>query len=207
MNTRARHLAATAAIILCCALSAAFLDRPLALYLHALDAPTWHAAFGWITRWGQSEWYLVPGIVLYFALRKTNRQLSSKGLFIFSVTAVSGLAADLVKWILGRARPTKLFNEGVYGLDWFRIEHAWVSFPSGHSATAFSVAAALALLYPRAAPVFYAAAALIAFSRMFLGQHFLSDVVAGSALGVATSLILYNRYFKESTHAPRQVQP
>lgn len=207
MSTPQKSIAATLAALALSALSALFVDRQLALYFHHLDMPALKEAFGWITRWGQSEWYLVPGILLFLLFRRSRPALSARGLFIFSVTAVSGLTADIFKWILGRARPSLLFSEGFYGLDWFRIEKSWTSFPSGHSATAFSVAAAFSLLYPAAAPLFYTAAFLIAFSRMVLGQHYLSDVIAGSAIGVVTSIILYNRYFKQTVHAPRKVRP
>jgi undecaprenyl-diphosphatase len=59
------------------------------------------------------------------------------------------------------------------------------SFPSGHSITAFAVAVTLGLFYPFLQPCLLALALLIAASRIILGMHFLSDVIAGSALGVA----------------------
>lgn len=59
------------------------------------------------------------------------------------------------------------------------------SFPSGHSITAFSVATTLGLFYPVLQLPLLAAAVLIAASRIVLGMHFLSDVLAGTALGVA----------------------
>ena len=59
------------------------------------------------------------------------------------------------------------------------------SFPSGHSITAFAVAVTLGLFYPFLQPCLLCLALLIAASRIILGMHFLSDVIAGSALGVA----------------------
>ena len=59
------------------------------------------------------------------------------------------------------------------------------SFPSGHSITAFAVAVTVGLFYPFLQPCLLVLALLIAASRIILGMHFLSDVVAGSALGVA----------------------
>jgi len=71
--------------------------------------------------------------------------------------------------------------------------HCWASilppdkysFPSGHSITAFAVAVTVSLFYPFLLPVLLVLAFLIAASRIILGMHFLSDVLAGSALGVA----------------------
>ena len=53
------------------------------------------------------------------------------------------------------------------------------SFPSGHSITAFGVAMAIGLFYPDLQGCLLAAAFLIAGSRIILGMHFLSDVLAG----------------------------
>jgi undecaprenyl-diphosphatase len=65
-----------------------------------------------------------------------------------------------------------------------------VSFPSGHAATAFAGATALYRFLPRRAVPLYLLAAAVAWSRVYVGVHYLSDVLAGAALGVATTLLL-----------------
>ena len=62
------------------------------------------------------------------------------------------------------------------------------SFPSGHSITAFGIAIAVGLFYPELQVCLLAAAFLIAASRIILGMHFLSDVLAGSAIGVGLEI-------------------
>jgi len=73
-----------------------------------------------------------------------------------------------------------------------RLEpHCWAellppdqfSFPSGHTITAFAVATALGGFYPEMIPGLFFCAMSIAASRIVLGMHFLSDVLAGAALG------------------------
>jgi undecaprenyl-diphosphatase len=59
------------------------------------------------------------------------------------------------------------------------------SFPSGHTITAFAVTAALAGFYPEMLPGLLFCAISIAASRVVLGMHFLSDVLAGAGLGAA----------------------
>ncbi|MBI2679462.1 MAG: phosphatase PAP2 family protein [Candidatus Solibacter usitatus] len=59
------------------------------------------------------------------------------------------------------------------------------SFPSGHSISAFAVAVSLGYFYPPLLAGLLFCAASIAISRILLGLHFLTDVLAGSALGVA----------------------
>lgn len=59
------------------------------------------------------------------------------------------------------------------------------SFPSGHSIMAFSVAVAIGMFYPALLPGLIFCASSVAVSRILLGMHFLSDVIAGSAIGAA----------------------
>ncbi len=57
------------------------------------------------------------------------------------------------------------------------------SFPSGHAITAFAVATSLGAFYPEIQPILYFCATSVAVSRIVLGMHFLTDVLAGAALG------------------------
>lgn len=57
------------------------------------------------------------------------------------------------------------------------------SFPSGHTVTAFAIAVPLIMAYPSLTAGVYFCAASIAVSRILLGMHFLSDVLAGASLG------------------------
>ena len=57
------------------------------------------------------------------------------------------------------------------------------SFPSGHTITAFAVAVSLSAFYPSLLPGLLFCAASVALSRILLGMHFLSDVVAGALIG------------------------
>jgi undecaprenyl-diphosphatase len=78
--------------------------------------------------------------------------------------------------------------------------HCWASilppdkysFPSGHSITAFAIAMSIGLFYPDLQGCLLAVAFLIASSRIILGMHFLSDVVAGSAIGAALGFAGYH---------------
>ena len=94
----------------------------------------------------------------------------------------SGLNAVL-KAIVDRSRPPEAI-----GLDSLVGMPASPSFPSGHAMTAFAVAAAIALLAPRLRWPVLGLAAVIGFSRVYLGVHFWLDVLVGAALGLAIGL-------------------
>jgi undecaprenyl-diphosphatase len=63
------------------------------------------------------------------------------------------------------------------------------SFPSGHAATAFAAAVAVALVYPRLGRPLLALAVVVAVSRVYLGVHYVLDVAAGTMLGIAIGLM------------------
>ena len=94
----------------------------------------------------------------------------------------SEATTGLVKVAAGRSRPNKERSSRSYrpfkNLSFDR------SFPSGHAARAFTIAAVFADHYPQPIPFLaYSAASLIGLSRIYLDEHFSSDVFAGAALG------------------------
>jgi undecaprenyl-diphosphatase len=107
-----------------------------------------------------------------------------------SAAAVGSFVFKVVKRKTGRRRPCDI------------APHCWAtllppdqfSFPSGHSINAFSFAIAFGLFYPSLMPVMLFCAFSIAISRVLLGMHFLSDVVAGSGLGALLGFCSYVLY-------------
>jgi undecaprenyl-diphosphatase len=95
------------------------------------------------------------------------------------------IAQRLLKPVFRRNRP------------WFTREAAKVvggktpdhSFPSGHTAASFAAATALAMAYPSARPLLFATASAVGLSRVHLGHHFPSDVLAGALLGTGIGLL------------------
>jgi undecaprenyl-diphosphatase len=121
-------------------------------------------------------------------------------LYVTLADLLAGVSSALLRHAIGRERPPLRFPE----------PHPLVhvpgnpSLPSGHAATSFACAATLAWLTPLSPVVLYALAALIAFSRVYVGVHYPLDVIGGAALGlgVATALRLLVEARRRS--APRQ---
>jgi len=100
-----------------------------------------------------------------------------------TATAAFALASwlnALLKAAFDRSRPPHEI-----GLDAIGSVPVSPSFPSGHAMSAFAVAAAIAALSPRLRWPVLAVAALIGFSRVYLGVHFWLDVLVGAGLGAA----------------------
>lgn len=200
MSKTASVITGIAIIILVCASSYVWLDRPVTDFFLDLRESMLYQIFKQITRLGESQWYLAGGLLLWLFYRKKDSLKAGGGLLLLSSVALSGIAANILKSFLGRARPRLYIHEQIYGFDFFHIEYAWLSFPSGHSATALGAASALALIFPRYKLFFYGLGITIAASRVILAQHWLSDVIAGSFLGLAATLLLYHKHFRKTMH-------
>ncbi len=64
--------------------------------------------------------------------------------------------------------------------------------PSGHASITFSVATILGYQYPKWRIPLYIGAGLVGFSRIYLGRHYTSDVVAGAAIGTAMGMLVWH---------------
>src|SRR4029077_1717601 len=79
---------------------------------------------------------------------------------------------------------------GAFAYEPFSWRSAYASFPSGHSANVFATLVAVGLIFPRARPLLWVYALVIAASRVIVGSHFFSDVVAGAAFGAFGAIVI-----------------
>jgi undecaprenyl-diphosphatase len=108
-----------------------------------------------------------------------------------------------LKFVIDRQRPAFHYREPP---PLMHIPHT-DSFPSGHATTSFAAAATLARFVPRKwiAVALYVLAALIAWSRVYVGAHYPLDVLGGAVLGllIATALRPLPRALRRSPPEPR----
>jgi undecaprenyl-diphosphatase len=128
-------------------------------------------------------WYAMGLAILLFGGEQRFAALGAAGLS----SVLSILLFIWVKRFTGRRRPCQI------------EPHCWAtllppdqfSFPSGHTMTAFAVAIPLSMFYPTLTIGLLFCALSIAMSRILLGMHFLSDVVAGALIGTGLGYLGY----------------
>jgi undecaprenyl-diphosphatase len=122
----------------------------------------------------------VAGIVLvYVALNRSERLRHFA--VLAGTMATQGVAVSLLKKVFSRMRPAEFGGEVLFTGP--TMHHAHSSFPGGHAAAAFALAAILAAWHPRLRLPLYIAATLMTLTRIYLDRHFFSDCFIGAALG------------------------
>ena len=122
---------------------------------------------------------LAPALSLW-----TKRPLLSVTALTAATVWVSDLLATGLKEVFDRPRPF----QDLAAADPLMRGTVGESLPSGHATTSFAGALVLAYLVRRAIPALFALAALIAFSRVYVGVHYPLDLLAGAVLGSAVAL-------------------
>lgn len=181
------------------------LDTPVENYIqHSLPQEI-STTFRYITDVGKAEYILIIcGVIVLFRLfckvdnlsestRAFFNKITVYSSFMIATVAISGVVGQILKIIIGRARP-KFFLE--YGSHYFQHFHApgydFASMPSGHSITVGAMFIAFFYMFPRLRYFWYLLIIIFAGSRIIVGSHYPSDVIFGVALGCyCTSYIYY----------------
>lgn len=154
-----------------------------------LRSPALSNAFVYLTQLGRTP------VVLMFVVVAWRR---SRAMAVHLATAILGgeVILQVLKWVIQRPRPAMILP---------LVSASGYSFPSGHSlvAAATYTTAAILICHELRLPahrILVSAAAvltiaLVAFSRVYLGVHYASDVIAGILLGMAWASILAQRGF------------
>jgi len=154
--------------------AAALVDHSLYDLAHFAHIPGVDPFFRDITHLGDGA----TAALVAAALWKLDPEASKK---VARASVRAGLATWVLKTAVARPRPYE--DPASCASHWFSVS-ACVSFPSGHTSTAFAVARVLAEEYPERKWLWYALALLVSWSRVETGDHWPSDVVAGALLGL-----------------------
>ena len=135
--------------------------------------------------------YLVAG------LASDNKDLKKTALYLTESIGVTQLISMATKRIINRPRPENEYP------NFTAVNHAGnASFPSGHTAGAFAVATSLSIINPKWYVVIpsFTWASMVGYSRLYLGVHYPTDVMAGAILGAGTAWGTYklNKWMHKS---------
>ena len=145
----------------------------------------------------------IPASLYIVGLANKNEAMKKQALYIGESFAASAIITHAMKKMVNRYRPIAA-NPNFTALVDVRTQ----SFPSGHTSEAFTMATSVSLAYPKwyvIAPA-YTFATLVGYSRIYLGVHYPSDVVAGAILGSGTAYLTYkaNRWLTKKKSERRK---
>jgi membrane-associated phospholipid phosphatase len=126
-------------------------------------------------------------LLFYFKKKK-------QGFAILYSFLISGIAVQVIKNLVNAPRPKLFFEAGQYlhFIDGVSLANN-SSFPSGHTATAFGIATVLVLMLKNKTwqPHILIATVMVGYSRIYLAQHFLLDVMIGAVIGSASGIAAF----------------
>ena len=157
-----------------------------------------------ITHFGLAGYILVPLSLIVLARLFINidlvnlywrdklNKIVEATLFLAATVAISGIVGQILKFVIGRARPMYFLDHGSHYFQHFhKPGYDFASMPSGHSITVAAFYVGLIYLLPRFRVLWLLLALLIAFSRVALKSHYPSDVAFGLIVGAYTTIYIY----------------
>lgn len=166
------------------------------LWINQHNSPLFDWFFKHLTFLGDGLFIIIPAIILlFFSLRH----------FVFLVVTYfsTGLITQLLKRLFFEdvIRPSKYFHDlySLHLVDGVNMLSGR-SFPSGHSTSAFALFLCLALILRNrfVKSLCFLLACLVAFSRVYLSQHFLVDIIAGSIIGSFGAVAFYQIFYRDN---------
>lgn len=129
----------------------------------------------------RSTLYLPGACAIAFWIWNTRREALLGGPVLGAAVGLTDFVGGQLKWVFERVRPCRALAEAV------KIEPSGCgglfSFPSNHAANTAAIAAFLQVLYPKSGWVTWPIVALIGFARVYIGAHYVTDVLGGWMLG------------------------
>ncbi|WP_304508408.1 phosphatase PAP2 family protein [Anaerotignum sp.] len=145
-----------------------------------------------ISTLGNNGFLWIALAVIFFSLGNKKKPWRAWGILLLFCLAANILVCNvLLKPMVARIRPYDLL-----GYDILVPRLADFSFPSGHTSASFAAAAVIYTMNKKWGIVVFIFAALMGFSRLYLGVHFPSDVLAGALLGWIVARVVICIYTK-----------
>jgi membrane-associated phospholipid phosphatase len=172
-------------------------DQPVLEAVRDGAGAGWKGMARFLSRYGDFPFLLAGGIVALGFLLRTGRKHAARIVVAMILGGiVGGLVSNFIKLGTGRVRPrVENVEHGWYGPRhedrWVSLRHDFQAFPSSHAACAFGFFFPLFLSRRVAGAAGLVAAAAIAWSRVQLNAHHVSDVAAGALIGVLAGWLVW----------------
>jgi undecaprenyl-diphosphatase len=146
------------------------------------------------------SFWVIPGILGagLFVWRTKNRKkaLIVLGLMLLTVAISDPVSSQILKKLFARPRPCHpdFLVEGGRFILLGALKTGFTSFPSSHAMNMFSIATLYTCFYPKRWMYFMAFAALIGYTRVYIGVHYPFDILAGAVFGAALGWGVYRGY-------------
>ena len=150
----------------------------------------------------------LAGVLYIGGAAARDDKIRKTGLYLIESTLVTTLSISAVKSIFGRSRP--YLNEGNMKFNFFQFDDSHLSFPSGHSGLAFSMATIISHQINKtpAYIISYTLAGMTMMSRIYYDKHWLSDTFLGAVMGTASGLLVLYLNEEDELHSiKKQAEP
>lgn len=170
------------------------------LWLNSLHNPAWDFFFKYWTHTGDAIFFSIVAVALIVFKRRFGLILALAGI---SVAIIS----SFFKYVLfAEAQRPILYFKGYEVLEFVEGVNvlSQYSFPSGHAMAVFALASFVALMLQNNnySSILFIGATLTSVSRVYLVQHFLIDIMAGSLIGITIGIIFYMSFEKYLNKEP-----
>lgn len=160
-------------------------------YLHRLESNRSPAAdrfYKTVSNLSDPIALALPASCITIGIIQKDAALKQKGLYMAGSFAANAVITHTLKAVINRKRPVE--KDPSFTTV---VSAGSRSFPSGHTSEAFAMATAVTLSFPKwyvAVPA-YSFASLVGYSRMYLGVHYPSDVIAGAIVGSSSAWLSF----------------
>lgn len=176
-------------------------DESLFLAINGFAGQSVVADYIFLQLGNRSTLYLPGACAIIYWIWSNRREALLGGPVLGAAVGLTDFFGGQLKWVFERVRPCRALTEAV------KIEPSGCgglfSFPSNHAANTAALAAFLHVLYPKSGWITWPIVAVVGFSRVFIGAHYVTDVLGGWMLGgmigggAAWALLQWPRFRKK----------
>lgn len=176
-------------------------DETLFLAINGLAGQSAAADYFFLQLGHRSTLYLPGACAIAYWIWSNRREALLGGPVLGAAVGLTDFLGGQLKWVFERVRPCRALTDAV------KIEPSGCgglfSFPSNHAANTAALAAFLHVLYPKSGWITWPIVAFVGFSRVFIGAHYVTDVLGGWMLGgvvgggAAWALLQWPRFRKK----------